>query len=307
VDPILAGGDQFSRYDKAFENAKTHIYKLGRYTEKDELLLCLPDIAEAMMTNAENVYDAKGWEYLIAMFKKWFSENGSTDIDFNNPFIVDFSWVMGYTRASERYNDFTNPDRIIDAEYDSAGMLQYGYRPHIINNAARASLGNLLCRKDKLIESNGVFDFTNVNNSEIWDYYYTQIVVGPDILADEKTVHPDGLNAALNNFVFRALAKGYFIFDGGNYYTIHITGVVILVYDKFDFTSDRHLGVWDCDEKTYGSTLEDTTPNHVSDSDFRGFRERNFYGRDFLVLSERHEVENFTEVSFEYKCQKKGS
>ena len=73
-------------------------------TERDRLLLCLPEIAEHEAARAHNHDDARGWMYLRSMLHKWFSGPGNANADASpSAFWVDWDWMMRYEQACDAY------------------------------------------------------------------------------------------------------------------------------------------------------------------------------------------------------------
>ena len=73
-------------------------------TPKQELLFCLPDIAEAEAERQKSAPNKQGWLYLRDMFRKWFSGRANKNPDANpEPFWIDWNWLMSYWRAGLRH------------------------------------------------------------------------------------------------------------------------------------------------------------------------------------------------------------
>ncbi|MDR1396854.1 MAG: hypothetical protein LBJ14_03905, partial [Desulfarculales bacterium] len=79
-----------------FDRTKEDLQALGKLDDKDCLLLCIPDIALGMAEKEEDENERQGWLYLRGMMIKWLTgpvnRNANND---NDPFLIDWDWVMG--------------------------------------------------------------------------------------------------------------------------------------------------------------------------------------------------------------------
>ena len=297
----------------------------------ERLLLCLPEIAAAEMERQTSKEDKQGWLYLREMFLRWFSSRTDTGIQpyGEEPFWVDWDWVMKYFRARYSYLSF------IDPAYDDN-------TPHYNSIYARSALeqlGVILCRENYLDPTKDVieFDFIHSNWRRWEDLYHTLNSVPRGRL-------PDGLMAALAGFTLRALAAGKAENLGNHRWRITVTDVSVFVHDKFNFDVENNwlanfLGLWSCKYLTgakllpgdmiadyrslfkgifqkyienlnSGSTMKEFLEEiwhefgfaPLFNGDFRDFRKKRSYGVDFLVLSPPHKVENFRKTSYETLC-----
>ena len=292
----------------------------------ERLLLCLPDIAAAEAERQDRKEDKQGWLYLREMFLRWFSSRTDTGVQpyGEEPFWVDWDWVMAYPYAHAFYKVFTNS--------------LYEATPHILNAAARQKLGDILKREGYLRDERTNFDFTSApwedwerlyhtltsvsrwpgmdniaklyvdlkrRTSPLFNQLYT-LIVPPESLQLEV----DGLMAVLAGFTLRALAAGHTEPLGGGRWRITVTKVSVFAHDKFNFADDagfgNYLGYWSC-EKGIGAQLFPPSSGGgnfiwLENEDFRAFREKRKHGVDFLVLSEAHPVTPFSERSYEYPC-----
>ena len=243
----------------------------------DELLLCLPEIAEAEATRCPLSNDAEGWRYLKSMFHKWFSGPANEKPETNKePFWVDWNWIMSYGRARMAYDGFCAPYRMF-------------------NVPGKDSLITLLKRDNLLNDSYTHFEYISAD-WETWkpNYFQRYTVEG------FYSVPPDGLTAAMGTFSLMALANGSIepLFEGGH--RINVEELAIFVWDSFNFEGGYPLGLWSCEEKKFAAVLpEEGGFNVLNNTDFQNFRERMGKGNDFLVLSQLHLVENFEGLSYD--------
>ncbi|WP_303238022.1 phage baseplate assembly protein V [uncultured Bilophila sp.] len=237
----------------------------------DELLLCLPEIAEAEATRCPLSNDAEGWRYLKSMFHKWFSGPANEKPETNKePFWVDWNWIMSYSEAKQKY----------------ATLKEKNY---LFNEKAEKSLVDLL-QEDQLLTDQAVpFDYISPEWNT-WNHgYFQHIGVYP-----VKSFTVDGLVVAMGAFSLHALARGYVkpLPQGGHH--IHVDDVAVHVWDSFSFSGSQLLGFWTCEGKAFALAPSGEVEYRVLGNDnFNLFRQRTGHGNDFLVLSQLHLVEDF--------------
>ena len=263
-------------------------------TDKENLMLCLPEIATAEAERAKG-NDRQGWLYLHDMFECWFggAANSNPYAD-SNPYWIDWDWVMSYERAQGQYLMFTQP---------------LSQSPnHIFNEDAKEQLGKILCRDGYMIPNTTTdFDFTTLPWKEWEKAYHTHIAV-----PREQYWIRDGQLASLAAFTLRALACGYTEPLGNNRYRVHVQKISVFAHDIFNFDKElfvtfEYLGKWSCTQRQGALlTAPDGKENEffaLNNEDFRSFREKYNRGRDFLVLTQPNTVESFTGGSYEYTCR----
>lgn len=244
--------------------------KSGLYTLTDEekIILCLPDIAENMATQADNAADCQGWLYLADMFRKWISGKANTVAKNNpDPFVIDWDWAMQYK--------------------DEADAKDY-LLENAFNKNGQASLTKVL--EDNLDLTAGgsiAFDFTGYSTPEELEKYYFQ---HRGIDGEYGIFFLNGNSVALGAHTIRALAKGSV--DCANK-TVTVTGLSLFIHDVFNFDesfSGWFLGYWNC-EKLDFSLVSTSLSFYLSNSTFRSFRQKTGFGQDFIVLSNKSEFE----------------
>ncbi|MDR2696187.1 MAG: hypothetical protein LBC79_07415, partial [Deltaproteobacteria bacterium] len=151
-------------------------------TEKEKLLLCLPDIAREEARREGNADDKKGWNYLRSMFYRWFNGNAEAAKPREKnpnaaPLFIDWDWVMRFWRARNAYTLFTSPDLASEPA-------------NIYNYAAQRSLGRILCREGYMHGKKHMdFDLTTLEWPD-WEAAYHTLHAVP------RGIRADGLQAA---------------------------------------------------------------------------------------------------------------
>jgi len=122
------------------------------------------------------------------------------------------------------------------------------------------------------------------------------------ILNSDLNLTADGLQASIGGFTLYALAAGHAEPAAEGRHRITVTKCWVFAHDSFDFDEDENFFYWSCQDKAFTfDPLKGLRPGYfnIFDADFRSFRERHGYGRDFAVLSNLHEVMDFKGMSFE--------
>lgn len=255
--------------------------------KEDNIILCLPDIAETEAGKAWASADEKGWLYLRELMLKWLQRPAKRYPNIApEPFWVDWDWVVSFVRARDAYNAYTLYYRSSEPN-------------NIYNTAARRQIGSYLKRDGKLTARKEPFDYTQgtwrdrVNRS----FQYRSV---------DRGWIDDGLQAAIGAFTFRALAKGYAEPNSTGGHAITVTGVSVFMEDRFSFQEGELLGYWNCELKEF-IQLEEfpfyySLPStcKLTGSHFLRFQERHNCGNDFLTLTEPHAVENFREMRYDW-------
>lgn len=259
--------------EEAFNDA---VDSLTGLEGNDELLLCLPEIAEAEASQMFSPDDAKGWRYLKSMFHKWFSGDANDKAESNNePFWVDWDWLMTYAWARVCYDAFRAPYRMF-------------------NIKGKDSLAAILKRDNFLTNEYRHFDYI-CDPWYLWEKGYFQHYAVSEIISPT----PDGLMAAMGAYTMRALARGTVepLLEGGH--RINVEEVAVFVLDSFNFAGDADLGYWNCKKKAFSPLGGQDEFILLNNKDFRGFRARTGKGDNFWVLSQLHLIENFEGISYD--------
>lgn len=246
-----------------------------RGSDIDKLILCLPEVAYAEAEKQINPDNRQGWLYLHGMFEKWLSGPANPEA-LSNPrvFWVNQEWALSYTRANLAYEQLRS-------------------RSYLFSPAARDELANILRRDKKLVPDRRCdFDYITTSPSHWRADYFQQVTVrGMDAFP------PDGLMAAMGNFQFRALAKGYTVPED-DHHLIYVTGVSVFIWDSFNFEDDVPLGFWRCSPPQFSSEPFDSS-QELTNGLFRNFRDSFGFGEDFLVLSHPLPLDPFTAFVYE--------
>jgi len=267
---------------------------------REQVMLCLPEIAEAMSARQEKEEDRQGWTYLAQMFRHWFSrkalayQRSLEDESAYDPVWVDWDWVMKFQRAYRAHYEFAL--KLCDGAVSVEGT--------IISNPALNELTKMLNRDGKFTYNKETFDYISSEWQHLEKNYYTHAKIqGYDVSANRV----DGLLAALEKCTLRALASGWVepVKKDGVVvkHVVHVEKVAVFVHDVFNFDSDNYewigLGFWSCRDKKFAEVdLFDESYIQMRNGYFREFRKRRGQGGDFLVLSRPQVVECFKGVSY---------
>lgn len=260
-------------------------------SEKDKLLLCLPDIAAAVAERQTTAEDRQGWLYLREMFLKWFAGVANEDPDTGGePYWIDWNWFVSFPRGRSVYENFISPPRVAGA---------------VCSDAALRQLAEIVCcNVDFGSSSTATFNFIDTHWSEWERLYHNQAMV-------PRGSNPDGLYAALAGCNLRVLAKGTATKGVGGQLQITVDAMAVFARDSFNFEEigtggtsiENYLGAWSCELGDYVIITRDPYVE-LYNSDFNKFRASHGYGNNFLVLSKPHLVEGFERISYEAVCVK---
>lgn len=283
-------------------------------TYKDKILLCIPDIADAMATRTDKSVEAQGWLYLRRMMIKWLTtpvnRNAKTD---DNPFWVDWNWVIelpGAPASPFGEDPVFEPYPSVKEEYTAfTSRTPMDSKQNIYDTAALNQLGKILKRNNAFGSERIYFDYIRESANEsvppgtirkswkdLEDRYFTLRKV-------PQTWEVDARQAVFGSFTLRALAGGYTEPNGnGKGHIVHITECAVFAHDIYGFANDgwQILGFWDCDKKEVTNTKG--WPAHLLENrNFRDYQDRHGLGGDYLVLSQPGIVEGFTGMEYEYE------
>lgn len=236
------------------------------FTETERLLLCLPEIAQAMASRMFLEMDKIGWELLVSFFHRYFSHKPSEPD--GEPFWISMEWVLRFIRGRFAYAEITSPITFM--------------APAAVNR-----LTDYLISKGYLCNEEKSFDFTTLPWQEWNDAAYQFAVV-----RGFACLYADGLMAAMGDFLLRALPGGRVIpLDGGGHKII-VNKLAIFAEDTFNFDGVENYHYWSCIQKNFnfGSAADYTK---LTNQIFRAFMQDRLYGKEFLILSEPYPVEDF--------------
>lgn len=213
---------------------------------------------------------AQGWSNGAALLESWFSRPACVAPLYDKPEVstVSMSWVLGFSRARAVY------DKLIGER-----IWQ--------NPAARQQIAKMLRKRGLLKTDMSVeapFGDFSLHPSQLDD---EQINFRPVKMDVRDVLGPlDDMSAALGNFVFVVLVSGSVRSDASpDGHRVVISQVGVYVRDSFDFNGDQFLGYWDRDDNSV-SNLNPLSGTHVSNADFRRWREQNQKGGDFMIFSD---------------------
>lgn len=235
--------------------------------DMDELLLCLPDIADAESARVAEP-DASGWYMLAHFLRAWFNSPATTDKD-DRIRYVSWNWLLQYSRMQGAWNDLAD-------------------QTLLFSENARAVLAGYLERDGLLSGAGGAFDYTTLSSTDMHARQFQFISV-----SEYSSI--DGLAACVGAFSIYALAKGSVV-PVGDGWEIIVSGVSFYLLDGFDFEEEEQfLGRWDCEGLSHDMLFGTT----VTNADFRDFRTRHSVGGDFYVCALPRVVDDFEEYVYE--------
>lgn len=253
---------------------------------QENILLCLPEIAEAEAEKRLLDMDKKGWRNLRDMFHRWFAGRANPDAESNpHGFFVDMDWALSYARIRSVYRNFIMDDVLF-------------------HEKARNTLAAILHKDGFLGTTRMAFDYTapqlhpeSVTPWQEWKHGYFQRITVPG----SYILPVDGISACLGQFDFRALAAGHTepLNTGGHRIVVEKVGVFI--WDSFNFNKEDELGYWSCEQKdfTLVSSFADETYIQIYNTHFATFREKYGLGEDFIVLSHVKNVDHMLRFSYD--------
>jgi phage baseplate assembly protein V len=262
-----------------FEPFKAAILADPATIAEDRLLLCLPDIAEAMAARSDEA-DATGWNHLADFLRKWFVGAPSNDKAARAPSFVSWDWLLEYPRMQAAWAQLATP-------------------AYLFSEEARGQLAQILAADGMMTGARADFNYIDVPLEQLTPGYFQH--KGVDYYSYTST---DGLAACMGRVVLYAVAAGYVepVVSGVGPHKITVERVAIFVRDAFDFIDDRWwnyvasqpLGYWNCAEKRFTMT----GGTYAANNDFGDFQARHGAGGDFHVYALPHAVAAFEEVSY---------
>lgn len=279
-DVNIGDGDSESEaVERSFQIVDEVVSNSAYYTEGDEVILATPQIALSM-ANKENELDKQGWTKLSELLKIWTSSKAYTYYreDEENQRIkivqldLDWSWYMSYSRFYTAYRTLID-DLVLSL------------------NAQTELIGRL--KADGVWENGGEFDFSAKPKEEWINWYYTSKVVN-----NYLHIGPDGMDALLAGHSIRLLAKGNVTVDSEHgFRTVELQAVYPYVYDTFNFSGTDNYYYWSIEAQDMKLTSGDGY-YHLTNSDFKNFRDKYGTGKDFVVLSQLGPVCELSGKSF---------
>ena len=244
---------------------------------KDKVILCLAEIALAEHQRAD-ARDKPGWMLLHEALSKWlsgaaYSMRDKYDNGGQKPSWVQWDWLMRYARFRRTV----------------AAMLA----PEYLSGPKAHNILETILEKDGAFQApfdgkERPFDHTGLDWAKLRSHAFQSRPIVPLVEGAGKVNYaewlagnkPDGLAAAIAEFVLLAVAKGSTRVDKSGKRTIYVDAVGLFIHDGFDFGGDQELGYWDCEGKAFSWTGE-----KLNNRAFRDFRKHTGYGCDFRIMN----------------------
>lgn len=260
-------------------------------------IVTLPEIArhisKAKVPLAE---DKQGWYYLALMFEKWLCNDGfdfeqhrhkviengkeryeQDDDCYDDPFFIKWDWLDKYDDVKEK------TDELIKKATNEAGKKELA-----------RMLANQLKDDPNLTE----FNFINDNNNRHVDSNNFASVNDKGVTSN---LYPNGLFAAMGSFTLKSLPAGTIDKIDDNRYKITVNQLAVYAEDSFQFADNEYLGYWSANLLDFLiGPLDLFNYVKLNNSDFRDFRKTYNKGKDFVVLSDNHVIQDYEPVSFEF-------
>lgn len=260
-------------------------------------IVTLPEIArhisKAKVPLAE---DKQGWYYLALMFEKWLCNDGfdfeqhrhkviengkeryeQDDDCYDDPFFIKWDWLDKYDDVKEK------TDELIKKATNEAGKKEFA-----------RMLANQLKDDPNLTE----FNFINDNNNRHVDSNNFASVNDKGVTSN---LYPNGLFAAMGSFTLKSLPAGTIDKIDDNRYKVTVNQLAVYAEDSFQFADNEYLGYWSANLLDFLiGPLDLFNYVKLNNSDFRDFRKTYNKGKDFVVLSDNHVIQDYEPVSFEF-------
>lgn len=281
------GGEEYAAKARA-ELTKLLVEKSIRATDADVIIPYLPDIARAMAQKDEDADNRKGWELLAPMLEKWLSGQAfiiKSD-NIKDPSVsryvipVEWDWLMKFDRFYMAYKYAVNPDVVL-------------------GDFGRAELVRLLKEYDggELWKNGGSFDFSASPKKNWYANAFNQRNVGRSL------VSVDGLDICLAAHSIMLMAAGTIEppEEGSEVRSIKVEKLYAFVEDRFNFAEDNAvaekvgLRYWSKEKLSFSIYKQKDDDSYVwlENASFRHFQETYNTGRDFEILSEFHQCDEF--------------
>ena len=259
-------------------------------------IVTLPEIARHISkVKVPLAEDKQGWYYLALMFEKWLCNDGfdfeqhrhkviengkeryeQDDDCYDDPFFIKWDWLYKYYEVKKRTNDLVK---------------------NATNEAGKKELARMLAKQLKDDPDLTEFNFiSNSNNRHIGSNNFVSVsdhgVTG--------TLYPNGLFAAMGSFNLKSMPAGTIKKIDDKRYKITVNQLAVYAEDSFQFEGDEGLGYWSANLLDFLiGPLDLFNYVKLNNSDFRDFRKTYNKGKDFIVLSDNHIIQDFGPVSFE--------
>jgi hypothetical protein len=194
----------------------------------------------------------------------WFSRPSNDDPRVGVPLVaMPMSWALGFARAKEVY------DEIVTGEL-------------WVNQAARKQIRAMLTAHGKLGPKAVTFG-DELNSSAPDAVKLHKDYIQYRSVEQSLFTGADDMVAALANFNFRVVVGGD-VKPTKTGHEISIKKLGIYLQDSYDFNGDQTLGYWSDDD--FQGYFNPIGGDHVTNADFRAWRNANGRGGDYYVYSD---------------------
>ena len=286
--------------DANYEQLRQQVEQSDKPEEK--LLLCVPEIAAAMVEQQDRPEDREGWLLLRRLLRRWFA-GVECDDALKSPDVVwvDLDWVLQYRRAQLAYNTIKTED----------GLLTVKAKNNL--TAVLKADGKLLpqgrCEFNYITDDHRQWNGRYAQQYTVFRYGISENEIPENFIDDDgdigdvefqhgDMIQPDGLTAAMGGFQIRAFVAGYTepLQTGGH--RIAINKIGIIVWDSFNFKGKANLRYWRCSPPEF-ALMQIPGSMELTNDHFNAFRRNNHRGQDFLVLSRMRILDILPEYTYE--------
>lgn len=260
-------------------------------------IVTLPEIARHISkVKVPLAEDKQGWYYLALMFEKWLCNDGfdfeqhrhkviengkeryeQDDDCYDDPFFIKWDWLFKYYEVKKETTELTNK---------------------ATNEAGKKELARMLAKQLKDAPDLTEFNFiSNSNNRHIGAN--NSVSVKP--IFPTSNLYPSGLFAAMGSFNLKSLPAGTIEKIDDKRYKITVNQLAVYAEDSFQFEGGEYLGCWSINLLDFlALPLDFFNYEILNNSNFREFRKTYNKGKDFVVLSDNHIIQDYEPVSFEF-------
>ena len=259
-------------------------------------IVTLPEIARHISkTKIPLDEDKQGWYYLALMFEKWLCNDGF-DFEQHRHKVIE-NGKERYEQDDDCYDDpfFIKWDWLY--KYDVVKEKTYELIKKATNEAGKKELARMLAKQLKDEPDLTEFNFINdSNNRHIGANNFNPV----NSTENTSNLYPNGLFAAMGSFNLKSLTAGTIEKIDDKRYKVTVNQLAVYAEDSFQFEGDEPLGFWSVNLLDFlALPLDYFNYEILNNSNFREFRKAYNKGKDFVVLSDNHIVQDYEPVSFE--------
>ena len=259
-------------------------------------IVTLPEIARHISkTKIPLDEDKQGWYYLALMFEKWLCNDGF-DFEQHRHKVIE-NGKERYEQDDDCYDDpfFIKWDWLY--KYDVVKEKTYELIKKATNEAGKKELARMLAKQLKDEPDLTEFNFINdSNNRHIGANNFNPV----NSTENTSNLYPNGLFAAMGSLNLKSLTAGTIEKIDDKRYKVTVNQLAVYAEDSFQFEGDEPLGFWSVNLLDFlALPLDYFNYEILNNSNFREFRKAYNKGKDFVVLSDNHIVQDYEPVSFE--------